>query len=238
MWRSPMAEMSGMLCWHTTKRWLTIERLGKRWCRCFYTFSFENACSSVQPEYPGWSCLLTCPSSVHYWLGCVWQHCSKWDDSQISGASLFVSDSSELWKASPQQNYICLLFNVSFNAKEKLFLWHRWWDGVSVIHLTNEDSILVKRKPYPLPPVITVSMKSFPIIPLKTTPTSNMNYTPFHYEKHYIKHPIHETLECRSIYTWKLNSSWNILVWSMKNNQQWNMQPPSFNSASWSELSR
>ena len=126
----------------------------------------------------------------------------------------------------------------SFNAEEKLFLWHRWWDGVSVIHLTNEDSILVKRKPYPLPPVITVSMKSFPIIPLKTTPTSNMNYTQFHYEKHYIKNPKHETLECRSIYTWKLNSSWNILVWSMKNNQQWNMQPPSFNSASWSELSR
>ena len=88
-------------------------------CKCFDAFTFENVCSALWPQFYWVVVLLTCPSSPLLGGLCVWQG-SKWDDSQISGASLFVSDSTELWKANPQQKYTCLLFNVSLRKNYSL----------------------------------------------------------------------------------------------------------------------
>ena len=106
-----IADSFGIVCsalWPEYPGWLTIVR-EKHWHRCFQTFSSENVWGlSI---LGGLACWLALAQSIIEG-GCVWQPCSKWDDSQISGASLFVSDSTELWKASPQQKYTCLLFNV------------------------------------------------------------------------------------------------------------------------------
>ena len=155
-----------------------------------FWFSLESVCSGLWPDFPGWSsCWLAL--AVHYWGVCVAGLQMRW-------LTNIWSITLRQWlhrivKSCPSTKvlYLPLKCVLQYPWGEKWFFRRGWWDVVvSVIHLTNEDSILVKRKPYPLPPVITVSMKSFPIIPLKTTPTSNMNYTPFHYEEHYIKHPI------------------------------------------------
>ena len=136
------------------------------------------------PDLPHQSIGAVWHSTMHSWRVASLEG-SKWDDSEISGASLFCSDSTKLWKAAPQQKLL------KINTEDKIFFCKKNDDGiyrsidldlVRVVHLTNEDSILVKRKPYPLPPY------------LSSSPCNNTSYEKFPHNssQNYTRPPIYE----------------------------------------------
>ena len=126
--------------------------------------------------YFSWVVPLTCPIAVHrgYCVPGRQEEASKWGDSQISGAtSLFISDSTKLWmpplnKTSAARVQLC----PDSRCKRKIILRTkmRRRSGESNSFDKRRLNIGKKETLSPLPLVITVSMKSFPIIPLKTTP--------------------------------------------------------------------
>ena len=196
--------MSGMPCWWTTEPANTrqvhlvssSDFYYKYWdgkdfdaiCSAFIKWAWIDfwKCLFLIVAWESWVVLLTCHSSQLVLCGIVpctsggwhhWRAPNEMTQKYLEHHSSAVTPQNceklpinkNCWRSMQRIRY-------SFVKKK------RCRDLVRVVHLTNEDSILVKRKPYPLPPY------------LSSSPCNNTSYEKFSHNssQNYTRPPIYE----------------------------------------------